>query len=156
MGEKRTGGAAGWKESWSWGKERDREEESTQGIAQQLMVLQRIRKAETWLAGRQHRLRIPSHGDKQFPCLECIWEGRCDLSGDKRTGSVNMPPGSLAWEQRHLLRAAKLGAGYVLHFTINSEPLCSCAIAFPGQTSTGYSAAILSPKGSARVCPTDF
>ena len=54
--------------------------------------------------------------------------------GTKRTGVTKVHPYSLALEQRHRLRAAKLGNGFVLHFTIDFEPLCGPETAFLGQT----------------------
>lgn len=52
--------------------------------------------------------------------------------GTKELAGAKHLPHLVAQNQKHLLKAAKLSAGFLLHFTINSEPLCDHVTAFPG------------------------
>lgn len=51
-----------------------------------------------------------------LPCRAC--EGITASKGTKELAGATELFGSLAYEQRHLLRAANLDAGFLLHFTI--------------------------------------
>lgn len=55
-----------------------------------------------------------SHREKEFPCLECIWQRLYGLSGGKDPAGATELPSSAAQEQRRWLRAANLGSGFVL------------------------------------------
>ena len=61
-------------------------------------------------------------------------------------------PHSPAEKQGLQLRAASLGAGFLLHFTINSKLLCTCVIIFWDKPAIGYNAIRLSLRRSAQVC----
>lgn len=95
------------------------------------------------------------HWKRQFPFLECIWEGGTTSLGTKELVGTTELLNSLAYTQRHLLRAANVDAGICWAIPSNPKALCIHAfIQFLGQTGTCQGAARHSPRGSVWVHTT--
>lgn len=91
-------------------------------------------KAQEQVAKSEVPMGCTGREDSLF--LDCFWERWHCLSEDQRIRRSHYPPPplSLAQKQRHLLRAANLDTGFLLHFTPKSTPFCFDAVALLGQT----------------------